>query len=233
MAIIPKINTLNEIMDNKTYKMEYRDYLGYSGLGEECERKIWYGFRWAYDKEHSARVNRIFDRGKMEEYRIQSSLVEKGCTILNVEKEVEGVTGHVRGHIDGIVYNVPTAEKTEHLLEIKTMKNSSFQKYMKDGLKNYSKTYWQQIHSYMGHLNISRCLYVVTNKDTEERDYKRIKFDRDSFTEGERKALRIITSPNSPDRLIGANRTFFKCKFCDARKQCLYDEPLKVTCRTC
>lgn len=233
MAIIPKNNSINEIMEEGSVPMDYRDYLGYSSLGDPCLRKIWYSFRWAYNKEFPLRIKRIFDRGDMEEDRVIRDLARKGCVVSDIEYEVIGITGHAKGHIDGKAIGVPTATKTQHLFENKTMKASSYKSYINIGLKRYSPTYWQQIQSYMGHTKLDRCLYVVTNKDTEERDYKRIPFDLEQFKEGERKAFAIITSENPPDRLPNANRTFYTCKMCDARKQCLYDEPIKVTCRTC
>lgn len=233
MAQIPKHNDINAFMDEGDVDGEDRPYLGYSGLGHPCGRYLWYNFRWAFIKKIPLRIERIFRRGDIEEKRVKESLKLKGCNIIDAGANVTGVTGHAQGHIDGVAIGVPFAENKEHLFECKTMKASAFVKYLKEGLRRYSPTYWQQIHSYMGHRKLTRCLYVVTNKDTEERDYKRIKFDKNQFAEGESKAFDIITSASLPNRMPIASKTYFECKWCDAYKQCWEDAPLRVTCRTC
>lgn len=233
MAKIPPKKSISAIMEDLTVPMEFRDYLGYSGLGHKCPRYLWYSFRWCYDRNIPSRIERIFRRGDIEEPRVAADLERVGCTIVNVGDEVVGITGHAKGHIDGVALRVPTGGKKLHLFECKTMKHSSYVKYLKVGLKLYSPSYWQQIHSYMGHKGLKDCLYVVTNKDTEERDYQRIKFCKETFDEGERKALDIITSEFPPERMIMASRIYFECKFCDAYEQCWNEKPYKVTCRTC
>lgn len=233
MAQIPKHNDLNALMDEGFIDGEDRDYLGYSGLGHPCGRYLWYGFRWAFVKKIPLRINRIFRRGDIEEKRVTESLAEKGCTIYEAGAEVVGVTGHAKGHIDGKAIGVPFFEEKKHLFECKTMKASAYVKYLKEGLRRYSPPYWQQIQSYMGHMKLDRCLYVVVNKDTEERDFKRIKFDKAQFKEGESKAFDIITSASPPQRMPVASKTYFECKWCDAYKQCWQDAPIRVTCRTC
>jgi len=178
-------------------------------------------------------LSRIFNRGDIEEPRVIADLDRVGCKVYGDQTEVIGITGHAKGHIDGLVENVPTGGEKIHLLEIKTMKSAMYAKYMKIGLRKFSGTYWQQIHSYMGHLDLKRCLYVVVNKDTEERDFKRIKFEKPQFEEGERIALGIITSPNPPNRIMGARKTFFECKMCDSKDICFGDKELSKSCRIC
>lgn len=231
---IPKFEkTINFIMEEDKILLEHRNYLGYSGLGDPCARKTWYSFRWVKDIYITPKIQRLFDRGFIEEPRVCKDLIKKGCTITGDQQEVVGITGHSKGHTDGTIIGVPTAEKTPHLLEGKTMKNSKFTEYLKVGLKKFSSNYWQQIHSYMGHLKLTRCLYVVTNKDTEQRDYKRIPFDKDQFEQGETLAFSIITSEKPPERIPNASPTFYLCKFCDYSDICHENAPVKKSCRTC
>lgn len=233
MAIIPKTNELNNLMEKGLFLQAHRNHLGYSGIGDICARKTWYSFRWVKDIYIAPRIQRIFERGLLEEARIMKDLKDKGCMVTDTQLAIIGITGHAQGHIDGAVIGVPTAEKTLHLLEAKTMKNSKFNEYMKVGLQKFSSAYWQQIHSYMGHSKLERCLYVVTNKDTEERDYKRIHFDLDQFKEGEKLAFHIITSEKPPEKMPGASRTYFQCKFCNYINICHNEEKIKKSCRTC
>lgn len=233
MVKLAQFNTINQILEEGDVEQEKRDYLGYSGVGGKCMRKVWYSFRWADDVFISRRVERIFRRGDLEEERIINDLSRVGCTVTDVQREVIGITGHARGHIDGIIIGVPTAVKTKHLLESKTMKAAQYAKYIKEGLQRFSSTYWQQIHSYMGHCGLKRCLYVCVNKDTEERDFKRIEFDRSQFEEGERIAFNIITSESAPNRLPNSSRTYFECRICGYNEICHQGKEVARNCRTC
>jgi len=234
MAKLPKMEiTLNHIMESWLVEQEHRSYIGYSGLGHECMRKVWYDFRWVKSRSIQPRIQRIFDRGNWEENRVLQDLKRKGVRVSGKQMEVIGPAGHVKGHIDGILIDVPTAKKTRHLFEGKTMKDSKFKQYLKLGLKKFEPAYWQQINSYMGHLNLTRCLYVVTNKDTEERDYQRINFDKDQYEEGEKRAFYILTSEGPPDKVNLATSTYTVCKFCSYSNICHKKAPVDKNCRTC
>lgn len=58
-----------------------RTHLGASGIGNRCPRQTWYGFRWAYMKNHTGRLLRLFDRGHLEEERFVSFLREAGYEV--------------------------------------------------------------------------------------------------------------------------------------------------------
>ena len=44
-----------------------RPHLGFSVIGRECLRAVWYGWRWVTNGKHEGRVLRVFRRGKLEE----------------------------------------------------------------------------------------------------------------------------------------------------------------------
>lgn len=60
---------------------ENRRHLGFSLIGDECQRKLWYGFRWCKTPKPSPRVKRLFDRGHKEEERFIDYLQGIGCTV--------------------------------------------------------------------------------------------------------------------------------------------------------
>ncbi len=210
---------------------EPREYLGYSGLGHPCKRKVWYDFYWASEDSYSSRIQRLFNRGKAEENIIIADLESVGCTISKREYEIIDDTGHVKGHIDGEVSNVPGLSTKAYLLEMKTMNDKYFKNYSNVGLKLFNETYWQQIHSYMGKMKYDGCLYVVTNKNDETRDYKKIPFDKNQYDIGERIAFSIITAEFPPERLGG--KTFHICKMCKHYDVCHKGKTPIVSCRTC
>jgi hypothetical protein len=43
-----------------------REHLGGSQIGRECDRALWYGFRWATAPDFDGRLLRLFDTGHRE-----------------------------------------------------------------------------------------------------------------------------------------------------------------------
>ena len=242
MAKLPELNQIKVAIEDKEYPQSQRVYLGMSGIGEECLRKQWFGWRWVKEVTINARKQRIFNRGDLEEPRIIKDLESIGVTVTDDQLEVKHFTGHSLGHIDGIATNVLGAEKTAHLAEFKTMKASSFNKFSKniillgfaEALKEYSKSYWYQIQLYMGYLGLKRTLYVVTNKDTEERIYERTNFIPEDFEQGKEIILTVLTAEN-PNELprISEREDYFKCKWCEFSSVCFGHLRAETNCRTC
>jgi len=59
----------------------FRNHLGASLLGHTCDRYLWYSFRWFKLPSHSARIQRIFNRGRSEEVKIINALRSVGLII--------------------------------------------------------------------------------------------------------------------------------------------------------
>jgi len=250
---MPEIpSTVNRVKHAIDYKLLYskpRPYLGMSGVGASCRRKLWYNFRWASgDGEITPETQRIFERGDWEEMRVLRDLRNIGVEVYMMkdgakvypegireeyQEEVKHFTGHSLGHIDGRVINVPGAELTEHLLEIKTMKAEKFKDYIKNGFLNFPE-YEMQIQLYMGYLGLKRCLYIVCNKNTEERSYERYKFDEGIFEEGKNKILTIISTDDPLDLpRISDKPDYYLCSFCQHRQLCFGYRGPEKNCRTC
>jgi hypothetical protein len=233
MALIPKINPIESAMESGEVLQIPRPYLGFSGLGNKCKKKIWMDFRWMYRNSVSKRIARIWERGDLEEARVIRDLEAAGMIVTDTQKTLVDNTGHSRGHIDGIVHNVPGAEKTPHLLEIKTMKDSRFKTYKSGKIEVTDPTYWIQMQMYMGFAGLTRCLFIVTNKDTEERSYNRYKFEKSVCEEHTGIAFDILSSEQYPAPPSGWNKFHYNCKMCSAYRYCYLDAPTEINCRTC
>ena len=234
MALIPKQDLLHETIEGGLVKQKFRTYIGMSSLGGPCSRKIWYDFHWSYDRMITKRIERLFERGDLEEARVVKDLKSVGVGVeraLEHQMELVDDTGHIKGHPDGIATNVPGAEKTTHLLEIKTMNKKFFMLYKNKGLKLSNPGYWAQVHTYMGLLKLTRCLFCVTNKDNEERHYERVKFDEQTYKECMSRGFDILTSEFIPKKI--GEVTWFECKFCSAKDICHKGAKINRNCRTC
>lgn len=235
MAKVPKRDWFKEHMEDGLVLQEFRPYIGMSGLNSPCKRNIWYNFRWACDRYIYQRIDRIFDRGNMEEARVVKALRDAGMVCEDVlEDQVELVdkTGHIKGHPDGKVSKLPMAPVTVHCLEIKTMKHSLFMGYLKKGLEKSYPAYWGQVHTYMGEQGLTRALFIVTDKDTEERDYQRIEYDKGVHETCMSIGMDVLTA-EAPPKKIAPSPTWFECKMCDNSDICHKGAPIKKTCRSC
>lgn len=61
-------NDVDEFCQNY-YEQGHRNHLGASELGEECWRKLWYGFRWVKQERFDGRMLRLFNVGHSAEPR--------------------------------------------------------------------------------------------------------------------------------------------------------------------
>jgi hypothetical protein len=244
------MNTTEFMMENQIVPLsKRREYLGMSGLGGKCLRALWYSFHWASPQEQfPIRTKRIFDRGDLEEARIISELRNCGFIVYRIgeEKEIKimtgavgeeqeelvGFAGHARGHPDGRVAGLPELPGESALLEMKTAKASKFREFQKNKVFGASKTYFGQAQRYMDAMGLEWCLFIVTNKDTEERYYELIPYDAEYAAELLRREIIIITSTEPPEKL-SQNKNWLDCKWCQHHAVCHEDKEPPGNCRTC
>lgn len=214
-----------------------RGYLGVSWIGTECDRALWYGFRWARKPSSPGRILRLFDRGHREEPTMVEELRGIGAVVEDVDPRTgEQWTverGHIKGHCDGIIrHGLPTAPKSEHVLEFKTHGSKSFADLEKKGVRASKPLHWWQMQVYMRLLEIKRALYLAVNKDTDALYAERVSLDEAAADGCIARAERIIASDRPPQRLYDSP-TAFGCKFCDYREPCHEGRAMDVTCRSC
>ena len=229
-------------------KEPVRTYLGASTIGKECERELWYGFRWCSAEDFSGRMYRLFQTGHLEEPRIVEELEGIGCEVIATDENggqigVKSIGGHFAGHMDGVVRGVPEAPKTWHLLECKTFggtetqNSKDFEKVKKEGVKIAKPIPYAQMQTYMGENGLTRALYIGKKKATDELYSERIEIDPDYYKGVMEKAERIIRSSLPPERCTD-RADDFRCKFCAASDLCWGRGEKALTlpaksCRTC
>jgi hypothetical protein len=102
----------------------------------------------------------------------------------------------------------------------------------KNGVKKSKPQHWVQMQVYMGWAKLSRAMYLMVNKDTDDIHAERVEFDQDAFDRAIQRAERIITAPE-PAVTIADSAAGFTCKFCRFKNQCYETEAPAVSCRTC
>lgn len=211
------------------------DTLGLSvgELGNECDRSLFYSFRWASPIEQvDGRKVRIFRRGDLEELRLVADLESIGVEVFGQQDRIRLVSGFVRGKIDGRLRGVPEAPKTEHLAEFKSSNTKNFAILQKKKCKLAQPKHYVQCQLGMHAFGLTRALYLVANKDDEQLYAERIEYDFEFCARLLARAERIVRAEEPPSR-ISEDPEFFGCLFCKHKGVCHGGEFPRVTCRSC
>lgn len=238
-----KVDMRDEIADaiyryHEAIREPSRPYLGASQIGEECERRLWYLFRWAVQEHFEGRMLRLFETGRLQEQRVYDELRATGLEVIDIDRKTGeqfrfvDETGHFSGGCDGLVRGVPGAEKAWHLLEIKTSNRKRFDDLKAKGLQKSNPRHYLQMQIYMSKFSVERGLYLCVCKDTDEIYTERVRLDPDVAKSVESKALRIINAVQPPRR-ISERPDWWQCKFCPAIEACHGQQVADVNCRTC
>lgn len=216
----------------------FRDHLGASGIGAECERAIWYSWRWATRARHTGRLLRLFQTGHLAEARFVSDLRKIGVTVMDVNPDtgrqwtLRDISGHFGGSMDAVGIGFPEAPKAWHVCEFKTHSAKSFAGLVKDGVEKSKPQHWAQMQVYMHLADIDRAFYLAVNKDTDELYQERIRRDQEAGLRLLAKAERIIGSAQPPER-ISLDPAWYQCRFCDHAAVCHGDAMPDRHCRSC
>lgn len=239
----PIPHTVDAIYRTYEARPQYeRGYLGASSFGTECDRAFWYGFRWAAEpRAIDGKTLRLFQTGHREEERIIEELRTAGMEVQDRDPSTGGqwhvsaLGGHMRGHLDGIVWGVPEAPRAEHVLEIKTHNEKSYRALVKDGVAASKPGHFAQMQLYMHLKGVSRALYVAVNKNTDELYSERVAYDAGVALRLLARAERTIRAETAPPRLHDdvTAKAAFACQWCPALAICHHDAFARRNCRTC
>lgn len=234
---------VEELLESGFAKQERpRKYLGCSQIGGFCQRKVWYQFRWFKMEDFTHRQKRLFARGHNEEPYIHADLKKIGVKIISKQEGASTAEGHIKGHNDGILTNVPNdKKKTKYLNEIKTANEKSFNSLLRCrnkaenqvAINLWNMAYYVQVILYMYLFKLKKCLYIVVNKNDDQRFYEIIKADTEQAEYWLNKAVDLINRKTPPDRI--GNSTFYYCKNfkCNYYLICHCGKNPDKNCRTC
>jgi hypothetical protein len=243
MVAIPEpsntaLNAVNAAIEAEQSRAPGRYHLGASIIGDECERKLWYTFRWAHAVLHDARLLRLFNRGQLEENRFNYWLKSAGFQVWDVDPDtndqwrIEDIGGHFGGSLDGVVMGLPEAPSKPHVSEQKTHNDKSFKDVEKKGVRESKPQHYAQMQVYMHKMELQRALYQAINKNNDELYFERVNYDKEYAERLIKKAERIIASDRPRER-ISQDPSWYQCKFCDFHPVCHGRKAPAMNCRTC
>ena len=222
-----------------TKNEEFRTHLGASLIGRNCDRELWYSFRWATSKQFDGRMLRLFNRGHLEEPRMVALLKMIGCEVWQHTADgkqfrINGHRDHFGGSLDAVVKGVPDLPEGEACLaEFKTHGEKSFTKLIEAGVATAKWEHFVQQQMYMAHYDLNWSLYMAVSKNTDELHAELIQYDPIIYAKYVKRSVTTIDSVTPPKR-INESPSWYGCKFCDHKAVCHRIEiPPARNCRTC
>jgi hypothetical protein len=226
-SINTAINSLLDVAAAVELREERRDYLGASGIGSECLRKV--QFDWQRESTHAARTKRIFNRGHDSEEKIAGQLTLAGFVI---ERGIDAtgftaVDGMFKGHADGIIRSGPEIDGLKYpcLWEAKCLGSSGWKKIEKHGLRAAYPVYYDQVMLYQAYLGLDEnpALFTVENADTCHVLALTVEFDADAAQAASDRAVAVIRSTQAGEllpRITDKGPTDWRCKMCSHSEFC-------------
>ena len=215
----------------------HRPHLGASLLGHECDRYLWYTFRWAESERFDGRMLRLFETGHLAEPRLAAALRAAGVELHTTDPggnqwRISFSAGHCGGSMDGAGLGFPEGPKTWAIWECKTSGTKAFEKVKADGVKAGKPQHHSQMQVYMGETGMTRGLYTMVCKETDEVYTEWVRFDDVEYARLKTRGERIVASPTPPAKL-SEKATWYQCKFCKFHEICHGEAAPEVNCRTC
>jgi hypothetical protein len=202
-----------------------RNYLGASGIGSECLRKVQYD--WQCDAVHPARTRTIFDRGHLFESLSRRDMMQAGFVFDPDERGLAftAADGLFQGHADGKIVDGPTIPGLVYpcLWEHKALSAAGYRKIEKDGVDKHYPHYAAQVYLYQAYLDLTNpALFTVTNSDTCHRLHLTIPFDATLAQAASDRAVLVIKATQAGELLdrIAQNPTDWRCKMCSHKDRC-------------
>lgn len=217
----------------------FRSHLGASIIGQDCARKVYYDWHWATREKIPARLQRLFNRGHLEEARFIALLMSIGVQVYQHDSNgkqyrISDCAGHYGGSGDGIAVGIPDLQAgMPCLLEFKTHNDKSFIKLVKEGVKLAKPEHYVQMNQYMGKFVLPVALYGAVNKNNDDIHWELVPFDRENYEAYNQRAHKIVWMDKIPTR-INNSPSWFQCSWCSHKKLC-HDLGAKpdMNCRTC
>lgn len=218
----------------------FRSHMGASIMGNKCGRAIWYSFHWATKSAFTGRMQRLFNRGHLEEARFIACLLAIGVTVYQQDENgkqfrISGSAGHYGGSGDGVGVGVPDLpDGLPCVLEFKTHNEASFKTLVKEGVRSAKFEHFVQMQQYMRKMGLPAALYMAVNKNNDELYGEIIALDVETADTFIDRADKIIWLAKAPDR-IGSPPSpgNYDCKWCDHKPVCFQKQTPPLNCRTC
>lgn len=217
----------------------FRTHLGWSVIGHDCMRYLVYHWRWFWQEQHHARMERIFIEGHKIETELRHILKASGAQFLDTVDEdgkqiqVSDLGGHFGGSCDGVFIWPEIGLTLPTLLETKSSKaGSPFNELSTKGVIKAKPRHFVQQSGYGKGLGIRYACYITRNKNDSSIFVEIVDLDFTLADEHRNKALHILQETTLPPR-ISNKRNFWVCNMCSFQAGCHDNKDVVPNCRNC
>jgi len=219
---------------------EARSYIGASMAGTECIAQLALSLRGFPDDEPEPRTKRIFRDGHRIEDEVVRDLKKRADLLVHEKDEWSGrqhrrewLGGHVVCNSDGLVTfeggDIPDDERTA-ILEIKSMKNTMFNKFVKHGVQKSHPKYYSQCQMMMAMFKIPKAFFISYCKNSSAYHAEMIFFDQEEW---DAMFVRIQAALSGQKDRCATKRDDFRCTFCFKQSACWEVPDVEPECRFC
>lgn len=212
-----------------------RQYIGASIIGNQCDAYITMCMRGFPEDPPPAFLKRIFNLGHILEDEIVKDLKRRADVRV---WEVDGITGkqhtydawggHVVCHTDG---HIELDDDVLRILEIKSMNDNSFGKFVDKGVKVSHPHYFAQVQMMMGMSGFDETVFIAMNKNNCRYHAEIVEFDAFSFAHIKQRIERALSG--EPGVRISETPDDWRCEGCFKRSACWGKVDPPVSCATC
>jgi CRISPR/Cas system-associated exonuclease Cas4 (RecB family) len=231
----PALNVLTRI--DEAYDLEVesksRKYIGASGVGNPCDANLAFCLRGFPNTEPPAFLKRIFAMGHLIEEVVVADLKKvKGAVVIEIDPETgkqwsyQELGGHISSHTDGVI----ELDGKSYILEIKSMNNTSFQKFLNKGVKISHHSYYCQLMMYMALADRTEAFFIAYNKDKSRYHAEIVEFDQIEWSYLKQ---RIVTVLNGDAAKISTDATDWRCRGCFKLEVCWGEKAVPVEASSC
>lgn len=225
---------ITQLIEDIPYKKEKpRQYIGASGIGQQCDAAVAFAYRGYPETPPDAKLARIFRDGHRIEYDVIRDMKKAGLHVMEKNPmtgkqwRFEGYGGFVMGNADGLL----EIDEGTVGLEIKSMNDAKHKEFVRKGIKGSHPQYYDQMQFMMGLSGIEKFVIVCYNKNTSAYHHEYVEFDDFRYAFLTAKVERILANEA---RKISEDESDWRCRGCFKREACWSGfEPEEKSARTC
>ena len=229
----PDITSLITEAYQKEKRGTPRQYIGASGIGQQCLASIAFSYRGYPDTAPEPQLKRIFRDGHKIEYDVVKDMRKAGVHVMENDPLTgkqwrwTGYGGLVMGNADGLM----EVDGETFGVEIKSMNMNKHQEFVKKGVRGSHPNYYDQMQCMMGLSGIRNFVIVAYNKNNSAYHHEYVEFDDFRWAYLTTKIEDVL---NNRVVRIASDESDWRCRGCFKRDACWNGtEPTEKSVRTC
>jgi len=214
---------------------EARAYIGASMAGTDCIAQMALSLRGFPDREPDPTLKRIFFAGHRIEDWVVKDLIKKADVRVWEKDDFTGrqhrrewLNGHVVCHADGLI-DFEDGDGPA-ILEIKSMNDANFKKFVSVGVKASHRKYYRQMIMMMAMFQIERAFFISYCKNTSKYHAELVAFDQEEW---DGMYVKIQAALDGQATRVSDKPEDWRCKFCFKVDSCWNPPKLKPACNFC